>query len=489
MKIIRELKQAALTSISAKYLYYIVQLASLSILARFFEPSEFGFVATIHVFMLFFFLLSEAGLGPALINEEKLNEKDRDGLFSFTIIVGLITGTIFCLFLNFLNYFYKSQIYTDYSFLVFIPVMLSSITTIPLSALTREKKFFSISLIDIISELVSLAVVITALEYYDPIYSLLAKYTIYSTFRFILLMLLSQDTEFGMPKPGLNLYSISKYKGFVTYQLGFNFINYFSRNLDNILIGKYIGISMLGVYEKSYSIMRYPLLLLTSAMMPAFQPVLKNYKNDTALLLETHNKAIVVLIFLGTSAGCLMYEFSHEIVKVILGEQWSDVVPVIKIYSFSIPIQVVLSSSGAFFQATNNVNIMFRSGLFSALTNVAAITAGVYAGEIAYVAVFLTFSFSINMIQCYWIMYKKIFDSTIIVFLKLALKSSVVPLLIYTLAKKLANFLLIILELEDVFVGHFFAKIPFILTYGLALIALFLFFKNKRKNGKSKIFS
>ena len=41
-------------------------------------------------------------------------------------------------------------------------------------------------------------------------------------------------------------------------QFGFNFINYFSRNSDNILIGKFISTEALGNYNKAYQLLMYP---------------------------------------------------------------------------------------------------------------------------------------------------------------------------------------------------------------------------------------
>ena len=43
----------------------------------------------------------------------------------------------------------------------------------------------------------------------------------------------------------------------------FNIVNYFTRNLDKLLIGKYMGMSPLGYYEKSYRLMMLPLQNIT----------------------------------------------------------------------------------------------------------------------------------------------------------------------------------------------------------------------------------
>ena len=45
--------------------------------------------------------------------------------------------------------------------------------------------------------------------------------------------------------------SVKKIWNYSVYQFLFNIVNYFTRNLDKLLIGKYMGMSPLGYYEKS----------------------------------------------------------------------------------------------------------------------------------------------------------------------------------------------------------------------------------------------
>lgn len=60
---------------------------------------------------------------------------------------------------------------------------------------------------------------------------------------------------------------------FSAYQFSFNVINYFTRNLDKLLIGKYMGMSPLGFYEKSYRLMMLPLQNITNIISPVMHPI------------------------------------------------------------------------------------------------------------------------------------------------------------------------------------------------------------------------
>lgn len=63
-------------------------------------------------------------------------------------------------------------------------------------------------------------------------------------------------------------------------------MNYFSRNLDKILVGKYIGMQSLGYYEKSYRLMMLPLSTITNVITPTIQPMFSDYQNEKDVLLK-----------------------------------------------------------------------------------------------------------------------------------------------------------------------------------------------------------
>lgn len=85
---------------------------------------------------------------------------------------------------------------------------------------------------------------------------------------------------------GYSYSSIKKIQNYSSFQFLFNFINYFTRNLDNILIGKFLGASTLGYYDKSYKLMLYPVQNLTNVITPVLHPVLSEYQNQKDIIMK-----------------------------------------------------------------------------------------------------------------------------------------------------------------------------------------------------------
>jgi PST family polysaccharide transporter len=400
----KKLTAALGKSITGRYIFYATQLISMMYMARLFTPEEFGLYAAIQVFAIFFLLFSEVGLVPALINEKTVKPAMRDGIFTITAGLGLAVGIVFVAFSPILSWFYDNKIYLLLSIPVSISIFFNTICIVPLASLQKEKRFISIARTDCIAELASLIIVVLLTSVIEPILVLAIKPLSTSIMRFSLLLLSSRHTQIGRPYFGKEIGAIKKLLSFTSYQAGFNFLNYFSRNLDNILVGKYFGAVSLGVYDKAYQLMRYPLLLLTFAMSPAIQPVLTEIKHDKIEFERLHNKFVKYICYLGLIAGVSIYFFSELIVLIILGEQWDKVIPLLKILSLTVPIQVVLSSSGGFFQAAGRVDLMFKCGVFSAFVNVLFISIGISNGDIITLCWLLVLSFNINFLQCYYIL-------------------------------------------------------------------------------------
>ena len=407
----KKLVKSILHSMTGRYLVYAVQLISMMVLARVFSPETFGIFAVIQVFAVFFALISEMGFGPALVNESKISKEMRDGIFTFTWILGISISVLFFATSPLISWFYDNEIYQYLVIPIAISVIFNTASIVPLSSFNREKMFISIARCEAIAEIISIFVVLLSLRILDPIWALSLKPLTVAFFKFFLLLFGSKRTEIGVPKFGKELGHIKKILDFSKDQASFNFLNYFSRNLDNILVGKYLGSVSLGIYDKAYQLMRYPLLLLTFAMSPAIQPVMKELKNDLHKFETLHSKFIIFVSIIGLIVGFSVYFLSDYIVSLLLGPQWTAVGPLLGILSVSIPIQIVMSTSGGFYQAAGRADLMLRCGIFAFFTNVTGIIIGVWTRDLQLLSWAIVGCSFINYIQCYHTMGKYLLPS------------------------------------------------------------------------------
>ncbi len=284
-----------------------------------------------------------------------------------------------------------------------------SACTYPTATLLKDQKYYRISLSTSAAEIASTTITISIykLNILSPIDALASKMLSSSIINFTALQLQSGQTRFGRAKLGKHIKAIKSIASFSGYQLGFNFINYFSRNLDNILVGKLLGASELGLYDKAYQLMRYPLQLITFAITPAIQPFLKENSKDPHLAKGIFQDLSTKLLILGCAAGFFILTFSNQIVYILLGDQWSGASSLIRILALSIPAQMVTAASGSFFQALSKPDHLFLSGSLSALITVSAIAVGISSRNLETLCWCISIAFNLNFYQVIWILYKR----------------------------------------------------------------------------------
>lgn len=408
------LGRAIFESLVGKYSAYAVQLITLGVYARLFTPLEFGNFAVLFVFLNFFFLLAESGVGVALINKIQLSRNELNGVFFFTLLLGIGFSIISAMGLRVFSSFYSID-YSQYTTLIVLIIIIYSITTVPMSSYNREKKFITIGKITVLSELLTLAAIYLIYPYVLALQALILKVLIFASLRFIFLYLLSSNTVYSRPKFSFDFTGVGRIISFSMYQLGFNFVNFFSRNLDNLLVGKFLGNEQLGYYEKAYALMMYPLQLLSFAIAPAIQPVFSENKERKTEMAHKYLELIAVLAIIAVCCSHAMYWLAKPIIFVLLGEQWLDASAIIQLLALSIPIQVICSTTGAIFQAYNKTNVLFYVGLATSITSITSIIiAIVFGDDVLAVALGVIISFHVNFFIIFTVLFRTVLKANLL---------------------------------------------------------------------------
>ena len=411
MKIKKELNRAILSSLVGKYALYIFQIVSLAILSRLFTTHMFGVIAAFQVFILFFQLISTSGLGPAIIYKGTLTIEERNGIFSASLLIGILTSLLFLIATPYLAVWLGLEHVEVLSWVLACNVLFSALSMLPMASLQKDAKFIVLARAEIFSELISLGITLLLFYYGYGVEALASKLLFVPIFRFAFYYFQSTETDIGRPTFGMKISAISTLYGFAKFQVLFNVLNYFSRNLDTLLITKYFGVATVGFYEKSYQVMRYPLQLFTFAITPALQPVLTKYKEQPNVIEKEYYPIAFKLAMLGIFVSTVIFWGSEEIIYIMFGSQWGEASLYLAIFSVSIPLQMVLSSTGGIYQAVGESKLQFYCGVFSSVINVTMIIVGIVLADLVLLCQLLVIGYVINFIQCFWLMQKSIFKA------------------------------------------------------------------------------
>lgn len=400
---------------AAKYSGVLISLVIGAVLARLLTPEEFGIVAIVTVFVTFFNLLSNFGIGPAVVQNGNLSDNDISSIFSFSIILGFFFASLFFLMAPLIASFYDELVLINITRLLSIAILFYSFQVVPYALSQKKLRFKYLGIISVSIQIFSGVIAILLAFRGFSYYALVFKSIFDSIATFMAFFWLSPIKITFVIK----FKAIRKIARFSSFQFMFNFINYFSRNLDNLLIGKYFSPASLGYYEKSYRLMTLPVSNLTHVISPVLLPVLSEFQHDKLRIYNSYVKIVRLLATIGFPLSVFLFFSASEIIHIIYGPQWEQSVPVFKLLATTVGIQIVLSSSGSIFQTLNRTDLLFYSGLISAVFMLSGITYGVFIGEsLISVGYGLILAFCINFFQGFYILIKIALKSSLINFLK-----------------------------------------------------------------------
>lgn len=399
----------------AKYSNIVFAIVIGAVLARLLSPEEFGIVALVTVFVTFFNLLGDFGIGKAVVQNQNLTKHDVRSIFSFSILFAIALGSLFFLAAPLIASFYDSNELVNITRWLSLAVLFYTLQSIPRALLEKALKFKIIGIVTVITQMLTGAIAIV-LAYRGFSYYALVIMSILNSFTLFVLYFAVAPIKIVFR---INLSSIKKILKFSLFNLGFNFINYFSRNGDNLLIGKFLGATALGFYDKAYRLMLLPVQNLTHVITPAMMPVFSKYQDDKHIVFSTYLKVVKILANIGFPLSVLLFFSSYEIIILLFGNQWIDSVPVFKIVSLTIGIQVIYSSAGSVFQSVNRTDLLFYYGIIGAIILLSGISYGVFIGNsIETVGYGLLVAFALNFLIVFYMLIKKALGCSYLLFLK-----------------------------------------------------------------------
>jgi PST family polysaccharide transporter len=402
-------RKALAAQFSSKYINVVVQLLLTAILARLLTPSEFGLVATVTIFSAFFTMLADMGIAPAIIQFRDLKMQELSGLITFTAILGLLLTGAFWLISAPIGMFYGSNDLAGLCRWVSPGIFFSAIGMVPNGLLLREKQFVTIGLRLVVSTvLAGILSIVLALHGFGA-YSLVAFNVVASAVT-SLWSLAAARIPIGNLRFIGPLRKILSYAGF---QAGFGFINYFSRNLDNFVIGKVLGMRPLGFYDKAYKLTSYPLSFLASIIGSVLQPYLAESQDDLSRIFRQWQKTVKILSLLGAPIAVVLIVCAPEITRILYGAQWTLSIPILQILGISVYFQIVNNPTGAIFQSTNRTDLLFANSLITTTLTVAGLTIGIVLGNVTAVSWGIAIAYCLHTLSIAYFLIWKVFHENI----------------------------------------------------------------------------
>ena len=255
---------------------FVLQIVIGAILARLLLPSDFGLIGMVAVFSGVVGMFADLGLGSAIIQRKDVSEEHLSSVFFLNIFAGLMLSLLMLGLAPGIAYFYKENKLVSIGMVLGTRFFISSFAIVQRSLFAKKIDFKKIATAEVTSESLGGGLAIFLALSGMGAWSIVIQSVTSSTVNVILLWSLSK----WRPRLIFRWDRLKELLGFSLNLLGSRFINYFARNSDNLLIGKFIGATALGYYNKAYTLMLLPLDNISWVFSGVLFPALSSIQND-----------------------------------------------------------------------------------------------------------------------------------------------------------------------------------------------------------------
>lgn len=415
----QELFKGVFWSAVEKYSGIVLSIVISMILARLLGPKEYGVVAIATVLISFLSLFCNMGLGPAIIQRKDLTHEDCNSLFTFSLLVGASLSILFFCSSWGIAWFYDDQQLVPICQLLSIQLLASAANMVPNALMNKNKRFKEKAKRTLFFQVVCGVFAIATALAGAGVYALIITPLVTSigvfcwNWSFYKVYI---DKTF-------NLEPIKRVFSFSSFQFLFDICNYFSCNLDKIIIGKFFSVSSLGIYEKSYNLMQMPISNVSFVLNPVLQPVMKDLQDDKKTLNEKFLKIVKLTSTISFPLGVILWGMAYECIHFFYGGNWDAAIPVFKILVLSVPCQMLLSVYGFLYLVCTNTKAMFYVGIRNTITTITGIVIAIVSiGTVDAVAMSWTITVMINFVLSFKTMYAKVLCLSATPFVKILIK-------------------------------------------------------------------
>ena len=174
--------------------------------------------------------------------------------------------------------------------------------------------------------------------------------------------------------------------------IGFNAVNYWSRNIDTVVLGARVSTHALGDYTRAFNLTMIPLQQMNVVLGRVLFPSLTRMRSDRRRMARAWLRAVTVTGSVILPVTVTLAAAAPALIYVLLGPRWEGAATNLELLALATTPQVVATAGGGLFRAAGATATMFRVGMVSTVVSVMAIFAGLPWGTVGVCATILAVS-------------------------------------------------------------------------------------------------
>ncbi len=311
---------------AAKWTSQILVWGSTVVVARVLSPEDYGIVGMATVFTGLVAMLSEFGLGSAVVTLRSLGDRLIAQLNTVSVLLGVAAFAVACAAAVPLSRFYGVPEIRAVVVALGVGFIVSGFRSIPEAALQKELRFRVLALVEggqaLIMAAATVALALLGFRYWSLVLG-----TLLGGFLSSAAAVLLRPHRFARPEGT----EIAPAFAFSWHVLGSRLAWYAYSSADFLIVGRILGQSALGYYTLAWSIASLPVGKVTALILRVTPAVFSSVQEDVAALRRLYLGLLEGLSLVTFPATLGIALVAEEFVLLAFGEKWRMAVPTLQL--------------------------------------------------------------------------------------------------------------------------------------------------------------
>lgn len=352
-------------------------------------PEDYGLMALAAIFSAFFALLSELGLGSAVVRSQDIEPRQLRQIFGIV----LLSNTSICILVAFFiaplasSFFGEARLELVLQVIVlqFLP---AAFGVVPAALLTRDMKFQGRAVVDFASSFGGALITLAMAHWGYGVFALAWGSVAIAAIRAVGLNTLSPFVEM----PLFQFSGSGTLLNFGRNVVQTQFLWFFYSQADAFIVGKVLGKHDLGIYSVSMDLASLPASRVSGILNQVVFPTLSKIQRDGGTIGKPLLKGMRGVSLLSFPVMWGISSVSPELIQAFLGEKWLEAILPLSLLCLIMPLRVLspLMHNGLY--AVGRADVSFQITGVTAAVMCSAFLVGVQFGliglSLAWVLVF-----------------------------------------------------------------------------------------------------
>ena len=302
----------------------IAQFAYFTIMARLIDKDSFGLMAILNAFIAFGAVFAEGGMSAALIQRKSITDRHINAALQGSLLFGGLMYAILILVKHWVAVFYEQPELVDLLPVMGVNFVLLAVSSVSISLMHKRYMFKNAAISTVLASFIGYGLgIFLGLNDYG-VWSLVFGTLVFSFLKTIFYISLAPfKLKFG--------FFITEWKslfGFGSGMILLKIANFCNNNGVNLLLGKILSASSLGIFDRANYIKNLPSKYLGHVLDRIMFPVMSELQDENIRIFKVYQHGLGLSNALMMPLSVFLIFNAREIVLILLGENWMEsVVP------------------------------------------------------------------------------------------------------------------------------------------------------------------